>query len=350
MMISEAMKMKIIKVPFPLAVDGEPMADGALGIHQRCISTCLARECMNTSLGEGRRTCDQGLRYHVYRVRDQFISVYGLAPLESGVPKRRDLKGRGYPPAAVHSWIVELNELLQTFEKEAARSRAEALDSLHDISRMAMEVSSIAEKVIERAGGIERAGDLELSLLKASELLVGEFDRIELLINPVSAASGRRYTHVYKLCHKIVQILDIALCKPRNKKIRMTGRSDMTLKLYESVSTLVFAVIENAAKYAFPSGDAISVEVVDSAGSVEISVVSVGPLIEPTEIERVFDKGFRGRWAKGSVEGRGVGLYLAQLVASAHRTKIVVESISLGYGRDSIPVARNRFSVRLREV
>jgi len=345
----EILKLSIVNVPFPVAIDGEPRADGNIGIHQRCTSSCIEKECMNVNLGEGGRSCSQGLRYYVYRVGDSLISVYGLAPPESGVSRRPDLKGRGYPPSVVYNWVDGVRGLTKVFAGEAARARGEALDSLHDISRMAMEVSSIAEKIIDRAGGIDRAGALELSILKASELLVGEFDRIELLINPSSASSGFRYTHVYKLCHKIVQILDIALCRPHNKKMRMIGRSDMTLKLYESVSTLAFALIENSAKYAFP-GDPISVEVVDSAGSVEISVVSVGPLIESGEIERIFEKGFRGRWAKGSVDGRGVGLYLAQLVASAHRTKILAESISLGYARDSIPVARNSFKVRLREV
>lgn len=350
MKISDVLKLKIVDVPFPVAVSGVQVVDGRVGAHVKCATSCVERECVNAQQWETARICSKSLRYHVYSIGDDLVCIYGLAPYNAGVGKNSDLKGRGFPQDFVSAWVGSVRELVNEFTLREGRSRAEALDSLHDISRMALEVSRISEKIIDRSGGLEKAGALELSLLKASELLVGEFDRIELLINPASAAAGSRYTHVYKLCHKIVQIIDIAMCRPNNKRIKMIGRSDMTLRLYESVSTLAFALIENSAKHAFSNSDVIYVELSDSAGCVEISVTSVGPVIESSEIANVFDKGFRGRWAQRRTEGRGVGLFLARIVADAHRTKILVESTPLGYERESVPVARNNFSVKLREV
>lgn len=198
-------------------------------------------------------------------------------------------------------------------------------------------------------GGVSDCSRVHLSLLKSAELLVKEFDRLELLVNPASAAIGKVYCKVYKLCHKYAQILDVAYCKGQNKHIKMSGRCDMTLHLYESVSALVFALIENAAKYCF-SGEQVDVAVNEAAGYVDLSVSSVGPLIEGEEINRIFERGFRGKWARAKQEGRGIGLHLAKIVADAHQTRIVVESKDLGYARDSIPCARNTFSVRFRDV
>lgn len=349
-MISTIVNSSAVKVPFPVAVNGVPLTGGEVGMHKICAKSCSGKLCLSSPPLETERICSNGLRYHVYTLGDALVCVFGLTPYGASVGGRPDLKGRGFPQVVVSSWIGGLAQLLALVASREAKARAEALDSLHDISRMAVDVSSISGKILDRAGGLEAAGALELSLIKASELLIGEFDRIELLINPASAAAGSRYTHVYKLCHKLVQIIDIALCKPNNKRIRMNGRSDMTLKLYESVSTLIFSLVENAAKHAFPNFDPITVEVSDSAGCVEISVVSVGPVIQADEVDLIFGKGVRGRWAQGRVNGRGIGLFLAKIVADAHSTKVQVSSVVLGYERDSVPVARNEFKVKLREV
>src|SRR6185312_7300423 len=106
-----------------------------------------------------------------------------------------------------------------------------------------------------------------------------------------------------------------------NKRIRMGGRCEMTLRLYESISALVFALIENAAKYCF-ANEQVDVLVNEGIGYLDLSVTSIGPLIEPDEMPRVFDRGFRGKWAKVKQDGRGVGLYLAKIVADAHRTRV----------------------------
>jgi signal transduction histidine kinase len=346
--IFRLLALPIIEVPAPVAVDGIAVSHGRLGQCSIC-EKCATKACLKSSPILGEQVCDLGVRFFRWVVDEHEIVVYGLAPLLNDRSRQREFSGRKVPGQILHDWVSKLKELFSTVQFLEQSAHSEALDSLHDVSRLATEVASLSNELVESDGGVAACSRVHLSLLKSSELLVKEFDRLELLINPAAAASGHVYSQVYKLCHKYAQIIDFAYCKGHNKRIRMSGRCDMTLRLYESVSALVFALIENAAKYCF-AGEQVEVSVNEAVGCVDMHVTSVGPLIEPEEMSHIFERGFRGKWARANKEGRGVGLHLAKIVADAHETKIQVESRSLNYARDSIPCARNVFSVRFHEV
>lgn len=345
--ILEVLGSPIVELPFSVAVNGS-VVERAKKLQCSICTTCVAKPCFK-EIAAGLRVCELGVRFHVFRVREDQVTVYGLAP-HTEVPKRltEAFKGRRFPNAVVDGWIDGLRQLLQTIELRAEAGRETALDSIHDVSKLASEVSNIADRIF--GDDLTRVGREELALVKSAELLVKEFERIELLVNPASAAAGRVYSHIYKLCHKYVQIIDLAFAKPNNKRVRISGRSFLELRVYESISLLVFSLIENAAKYAM-SGEAIEVDLEDRIGSVDLTVTSVGPLIEKEELPHLFDRGFRGKWAiRTQHEGRGMGLYLAKLVAEAHRTNIAVTSVAQGYERNGIPCAKNTFVIRIGNI
>lgn len=347
--VQELMKLAAVEKPFPVCVDRKDVYPGRIGYSLICEKRCVNKPCYSEGrLGEF--VCDLGVRYFVGDVAGSTVVIFGLAPLDTMRAKNPLLKGRGFPRAMLESWMQGLVSLVLAFEERSSSGRTSALDAVHDISRMATEVSNLANELIkddlQPGESIEDAPALHLSILKAAELLTKEFDRLELLFNPASAAAGRMYVHIYQLFHKYVMIANLAQGK-RGRRVLMKGRSDKTIKLYESISVLALALVENAVKYGFNS-EQVDVEVIDVLGGVAISVRSTGPLIEEEEIPRIFDKGFRGKWAQRlGLAGRGLGLHLAKIVADAHNTRIEVNSRALGYERDGVPVAENTFRVRL---
>lgn len=338
-----------IETPFPVGMDGEVVRPGRGGLPAIC-SSCAKRSCLK-SAGLGEASCEFGVRYHSLGIQGSKVVAFGLAPLGGSSGRHPSLKGRGFPRESVAAWASEVDRLFQAIGESQVGARNDAFESIHDLSRLAAEVSNLANELVRPylANGLGAAPPVHLSILKASELLVKEFDRMELLLNPRAASIGWVYTHIYQLAHKYAQIIDLAYCKGRNKRVVMTGKSHNSLRMYESISVLVFALIENAAKYCM-SGERVEVEVSDSIGLVDLKVSSVGPLIEQDELGRIFERGFRGRWARQiqDVAGQGLGLYLANIVAEAHQTRIEVESKSQSYERDGIPVALNIFRVKLR--
>lgn len=76
-----------------------------------------------------------------------------------------------------------------------------------------------------------------------------------------------------------------------------------------AVETLLDAVLDNAVKFT-PAGGSVTVSVVATSDTVEITVRDTGPGIAPNELERATDRFWRSP-AQSNVEGSGLGLAIA---------------------------------------
>jgi len=83
-------------------------------------------------------------------------------------------------------------------------------------------------------------------------------------------------------------------------------------------------LLENARKYA-PPDSPILIQARIHEGQATISVMDRGPGISPDELERVFEKFYRGRRQTAKVEGTGMGLAIAKGIIEAHGGKIRAE-------------------------
>ncbi|MCU1327379.1 MAG: integral rane sensor signal transduction histidine kinase, partial [Bryobacterales bacterium] len=83
-------------------------------------------------------------------------------------------------------------------------------------------------------------------------------------------------------------------------------------------------VIENARKYS-PPASIIEVESFAEGGQLVLRVLDRGPGIAAEELDRVFDKFYRGKRTKDKVEGTGMGLSIARGIVEAHGGSIHAE-------------------------
>lgn len=92
-------------------------------------------------------------------------------------------------------------------------------------------------------------------------------------------------------------------------------------------------LLENAAKYA-PPGGAIGVSAAVVDGDLELAVADEGPGIPPAEMERVFERFYRGAPGRqGDVPGTGLGLALCRAIVQAHGGRIWAENRPAGGAR-----------------
>jgi signal transduction histidine kinase len=76
-----------------------------------------------------------------------------------------------------------------------------------------------------------------------------------------------------------------------------------------------------------------------SAHEIRVSITSPGIKIRPTEIPRIFERGFRGEAAREArLEGLGVGLFAAQQIADAHEGRIMYSSPAQGMHRFTVEI------------
>jgi two-component system sensor histidine kinase KdpD len=75
-------------------------------------------------------------------------------------------------------------------------------------------------------------------------------------------------------------------------------------------------MLENAARYS-PTGGRIVIAGHVGAAGLQVSVTDQGPGLEPSEIDRLFDRFYRGDTARRTMHGTGMGLAIARGLLTA---------------------------------
>jgi two-component system sensor histidine kinase KdpD len=103
-----------------------------------------------------------------------------------------------------------------------------------------------------------------------------------------------------------------------NTPIRVCVPRDLSISCdRDLVAALLTQYVDNAGKYS-TGGLPITVWVAERPGEIVFSVHNVGPVIQPVDRERVFDRYFRCVESAANVSGTGIGLSIAKRVAQAH--------------------------------
>jgi two-component system sensor histidine kinase KdpD len=91
------------------------------------------------------------------------------------------------------------------------------------------------------------------------------------------------------------------------------------------ISEVLTQLLENAGKYS-PPGTSIVITAELSNGSLTTSVADRGPGIDDAEQSMVFEKFYRGRNQRVSIQGTGMGLAIAKAIVELHGGTISVTS------------------------
>jgi two-component system sensor histidine kinase MprB len=87
-------------------------------------------------------------------------------------------------------------------------------------------------------------------------------------------------------------------------------------------------LVDNALKYS-PPGSPVAVAVTCADGGPRLSVRDHGPGLTAADLERAFDRFYRGS-AAGGVAGSGLGLAIAQAISERHRATLTLEPAAGG--------------------
>jgi signal transduction histidine kinase len=93
-------------------------------------------------------------------------------------------------------------------------------------------------------------------------------------------------------------------------------------------------LLDNALRHT-PAGGTIQVQAASDGGQVQVSVSDSGPGVAEADLERIFDRFYRGELSRrrdegAAASGAGLGLAIARGVVQAHRGRIWAERSPLG--------------------
>jgi two-component system sensor histidine kinase KdpD len=216
--------------------------------------------------------------------------------------------------------------------RENEKLRSAILDSVaHEFRTPLTAIKASATSLL--SGGLDRPQQNEL-LTVINE----ESDRMNHLVEEATqmARVESKQVELDRRPHNIREAIDRALesaTKAVNgHPIKLDTAAELPLVDFdmELIMNVVQQLLENAAKYS-PAESPMHISVENTGSELIVSVADRGPGIDELEQSLIFDKFFRGKDSRYSVQGTGMGLAIAKAVVEAHGGSIRVTS-QLGQG------------------
>ena len=126
------------------------------------------------------------------------------------------------------------------------------------------------------------------------------------------------------------EIVDAATAHVRHalegRTVRVEASSDAEVEVDPRLASAALAhLLENAAQYS-PRGEPITVKATAGPGGFEISVTDGGPGLDPGELDHLFERFYRGRMARQSSFGTGMGLAITRGLLAAAGGRVWAEN------------------------
>ncbi len=293
----------------------------------------LDSERLRTSAARGEPVTDpeKGLRYIPLRMGVRSVGAIGVA---GGELSRETLE-------AIGSLLAIAIERAGAVEKlgraEAAREgeklRSALLDSVTHEFRTPL--TSIKASVT----GLLSGGSLDDSQRKELLTVIDEeSDRLDHLVGEAAqmAQLDANQVELHREPHRIQGVIERAVEESKKPlaghQVEVVVPDDLPLLRFDldRIKDVLNHLLENAGKYS-PPNTPVRIAAEKKDDYVVVSVGDRGPGIDDFEQSLIFDKFYRGKDQRYSVQGTGMGLAIAKAIIEAHRGTISVTS-QLGHG------------------
>lgn len=194
--------------------------------------------------------------------------------------------------------------------------------------------------------------------IKILEKNIGQISRlsknISILLNPQLNITEQSARKVF-IHSEINNIWERYTSSTEEKKIILDHKKNKGGLYVEAVpdqiGILFNILLENAIKYSFEGFDNKPTKIIvtykDLKNFLEVSIETLGCLIEPSEYERIFELGYRGVNSNERFRnGTGSGLYIAKNIVASHGGEIYVSSQKIELDNDA-PLGKNKFTIKL---
>lgn len=315
---------------------------GMLSLHNNKIyySDLRAQELISSEdlqrvSGRGEPATDSGKNLRVGPLRIGVRSVGALAVIGGDLsPESLEAIGSLVAIAIERAGAVEKLAHSEA-GRESERLRSILLDSVtHDFRTPLTAIKASAQSLL---------GDAQLDEDARKELLTiidEETDRLDRLVGE-AAQMAQLDAHALELNlqpHNIGEAIDAALESNQNTLVRHPVKVNVSDSVplvnmdLRHTEEIISQLLDNAGKYS-PGGTLITITSEVQGNMLITSVADQGPGIDSIDQSMVFDKFYRGRGQRQSVQGTGMGLAIAKAIVEAHGGTI---SLTTQPGRGSV--------------
>lgn len=215
---------------------------------------------------------------------------------------------------------VSLTDISQV--QRLSRARQDMVDNLsHELRTPLTSLRLLAETLQSPAGQDSGVASGLLDKIKAEVDSLEQMAREMLDLSAIE--SGRQAVRLVKtklqsvVAEAVSHISEQAGRKGLSFDIDV-GEDELILADAEQASRTILNVLHNAVKFT-PEGTSISIRSSRSRGdgTVDLSIADEGPGIPPYELDRIFERFYRGDRSRGA-PGTGLGLAIARHIMQSH--------------------------------
>lgn len=268
-----------------------------------------------------------------------FLAYSIIRPLKELMRGIRSIsKDRQSEPLKIHA-KDEVGELAMAFNEMAARLKHEEQMRSDFISMLSHEIRTPLTSIRESVNMIEEEvmGPINPRQHKFLEIAGSEIGRICDLLNHLMQAS-RLEPGALKLHHEPVDTYSlvatcIASLRPTAESKRVQIASEImpetpdVLGDAQYLRQVFLNLIGNAVKFSDAQGRIwVRVGTLDKRNRLTFSIVDTGPGILEEDLDKLFNKFFRGTSVREHLDGVGLGLSITKNIVEAHGGTIWVES------------------------
>lgn len=344
-------------IPLPFRVEGQQhdgMIRRAARRCERCPAPCESSDSYDLSI------CSYG--YDFIRVDETLLLAGFVVRGHSNNSQARgkavrQAKGEAVERELVTKVVTALREIGQSLDSEIEREKLQvvanyrksreflsdvvdairpdlqhALAQVHDYKQFVQQINqNMVVMLEERFPGVPidsklaQASHEERAIYWAAQLMDEKLDAAGFLANPEYVTENPK---LFRFHGAVTKHLKIYKHRIEQKRVRVHEIGDSWGSIFanpRAVPIVPHAILDNAVKYA-PEGSDITIRYAERDGKLDFSVESLGPTMTEDELTKVFDPFFRGSNARAtSVEGSGIGLAAAQLVANKLGARIEAE-------------------------
>lgn len=322
---------------FPFVYNGDFFNSKELVQNRTCIDKCKEKDCIDyfskNSNQENEYICSKGYNNFNVVINDFSCFVNGLIYTSNReVPSgRKEVR---------KNWIVDeskiksfkdnvsvidshvSNLLLETTEKN--------FSMFHDFKTSMSLLFNCTQDIINKLPGSNFNEKLEKSdrsfkdLYNALELITSQLGMIDVILNPKSIEFGnKKRINLYRLFEKIKILFGHISNKKQDISIEISAVGWVKdCYCYESIEFIPLILIDNALKYSVKDS-VVEIKFEQKQDCLKVFVKNMGPMVKDENVDKIFDKFFRGETAKSfSKEGIGIGLWVAQQILKIHESQL----------------------------
>jgi len=215
-----------------------------------------------------------------------------------------------------------------------ARQKAFTSSASHELRTPTTSIVGFVEAVLESTTlSAEDRGFLEIVERNAHRLsqLIDDL----LVLGQVEIGAAMMHLEATALRPLVERVMSTFPVDPEQADVTLIAEDghDLTSALVDPLrlEQALINIVSNAIKFT-PKGGVVKISVLKDAETVQVSVADTGMGIEPTELDRIFDRFYRSTTTlDAAVKGTGLGLAIAKKMVEAQNGQLGVTS-TVGQG------------------